>query len=349
MRRPGGANGASAWGITLLRLIVGAVLVMHGYLALTLLGPQTVAGYITRMGYPSSLATVLAWYLIVVHLAGGGLIIIGLWTRWAALANIPPLASAVFLLHLGQGFFMKAIEITPGRYVVGGYEFSLTVLVATIALIILGCRPPSTARGDDDGAPKGPPSSNARSVPALPGRWAIPASQSLVPSRACRRSIGSTARSCTTSGTTARPAADHRPRRHGGVRHPRCVRRLLHAALDGGGRGGPRAFPRPSPDRPRARARRASGRRPRGGDRGDGARRALRLDGHPPGTRPPPRERFRQGLRPDLGPQRRPVRAGWAAASPSPSSRSRASWEPRWTSRAGTAPCRPARTAATWT
>ena len=138
MRKAGGASGTQAWGTTLLRLIVGAVLVMHGYLALTLLGPQTVAGYITRMGYPSSLAAILAWYLIVVHLAGGFLIIIGLWTRWAALANIPPLASAVLLLHLNQGFFMKVIEVAPGRNGVGGYEFSLTVLVATIALVILG-------------------------------------------------------------------------------------------------------------------------------------------------------------------------------------------------------------------
>jgi putative oxidoreductase len=118
--------------------MVAVVLVMHGYLALSVLGPQTVAGYITRMGYPSSLATILAWYLVVAHLAGGGLVLIGLWTRWAALANVPPLASAVLLLHLDQGFFMKAIEVAPGRHVVGGYEFSLTVLVATIALVILG-------------------------------------------------------------------------------------------------------------------------------------------------------------------------------------------------------------------
>jgi putative oxidoreductase len=138
MRKGGGANGAQAWGTTLLRLTVGTVLLMHGYLALSVLGPQTAAGYITRMGYPASLATILAWYLIVAHLAGGGLLIIGLWTRWAALANVPPLASAVFLLHLDQGFFMKVIEVAPGRHVVGGFEFSLTVLLATIALIALG-------------------------------------------------------------------------------------------------------------------------------------------------------------------------------------------------------------------
>ncbi|MGH7333282.1 MAG: DoxX family protein [Candidatus Rokuibacteriota bacterium] len=134
MRKAGGTSTTQAWGILLLRLVIGAVYVMHGYLAFAVLGPQTVAGYITRIGYPSALGTVLAWYLIVVHVVGGVLIVIGLWTRWAALANIPPIASAVFLLHLQQGFFMKTVGPTS----VGGYEFSLTVLVATIALVFLG-------------------------------------------------------------------------------------------------------------------------------------------------------------------------------------------------------------------
>ena len=134
MRRAGGSGTTQAWGILLLRLVIGGVYVMHGYLAIAVLGPQTAAGYITRMGYPSALGTALAWYLIVAHLVGGVMIIIGLWTRWAALANVPPMASAVFLLHLQQGFFMKPVGPTS----VGGYEFSLTILVATVALVLLG-------------------------------------------------------------------------------------------------------------------------------------------------------------------------------------------------------------------
>jgi len=134
MRKAGGTSTGQAWGVLFLRLVIGAVYVMHGYLALGVLGPQTIVGYITRMGYPSTLGSVLAWYLIVAHLVGGVLIIIGLWTRWAALANVPPMASAVLLLHLPQGFFMKPIGPTS----VGGYEFALTVLVATIALVFLG-------------------------------------------------------------------------------------------------------------------------------------------------------------------------------------------------------------------
>ena len=59
----------------------------------------------------------------------------------AALAQVPIMASAVFLLHGPQGFFVRGMTIdTPqGQQVIAaGYEFALLVLVATIALILLG-------------------------------------------------------------------------------------------------------------------------------------------------------------------------------------------------------------------
>lgn len=129
---------AQAWGSLVLRLVVGAIFVMHGYVALAVLGPAGTAGLIARMGYPAVFATALAWYLVVAHVVGGALIVLGLWTRWAALANVPVMASAVILQHLKQGFFMKAIQVAPDRYVAGGYEFSLLVLGATVALVFLG-------------------------------------------------------------------------------------------------------------------------------------------------------------------------------------------------------------------
>ena len=133
MRRRSGGTGSQAWGATILRLVIGAVLVMHGYYAWAVLGPGTVAGFVARMGFPSALALPLAWYLIVAHVVGGLLIIVGLWTRWAALANVPIMASAVFLVHLKQGFFLR-----PLGNAVGGYEYALTVLAATVALVLLG-------------------------------------------------------------------------------------------------------------------------------------------------------------------------------------------------------------------
>jgi putative oxidoreductase len=133
-------KGQPALGAALLRVMLGVIFVMHGYYGLMVLGPTTAAGFITRMGYPASVAAALAWYLIVVHFFGGFLMIVGFLTRWAALAQLPIMASAVFLLHLPQGFFMRGIVVdaAAGRAIAGGYEYALLVLVATVAVILLG-------------------------------------------------------------------------------------------------------------------------------------------------------------------------------------------------------------------
>ena len=87
------------------------------------------------------ISELLGWYLVFAHLLGGGLILVGLWTRVAALAQVPIMASAVFLLHWSQGFFVRGMTIdTPQgqRVIAAGYEFALLVLVATVSLILLG-------------------------------------------------------------------------------------------------------------------------------------------------------------------------------------------------------------------
>ena len=133
MRRQSAGTPAQAWGTTILRLAVGAVFIMHGYSAWAVLGPAAAGGFITRMGFPPALSAPLAWYLVLAHLAGGILIVVGLWTRWAALANVPIMASAVFAFHLKQGFFLRASGAS-----VSGYEYALTVLAAAVALVLLG-------------------------------------------------------------------------------------------------------------------------------------------------------------------------------------------------------------------
>jgi putative oxidoreductase len=127
-------------GLAVLRVTLGVIFAMHGYLALALIGPAGVAGYTTRIGYPAALGPALAWYLILAHLVGGILLILGLFTRWAALAQVPIMASAFFLLHLRQGFFLTGIVVDPARGVAiaGGYEYTLLVLAATITLVLAG-------------------------------------------------------------------------------------------------------------------------------------------------------------------------------------------------------------------
>jgi putative oxidoreductase len=104
---------AQHYGVTLLRLGLGLIYVMHGYLGLVVLGPGALGGYVIRMGYPAAYAPALAWYAIVVHLVGGLFLVLGLWTRWAAHAPQPIKASAVALLHYKQGILKKARARRP--------------------------------------------------------------------------------------------------------------------------------------------------------------------------------------------------------------------------------------------
>jgi putative oxidoreductase len=133
-------TGRAALGLTLLRVTLGAIFVMHGYLALDVIGPAGIGSYTTRMGYPEALGTVLGWYLIVAHSIGGILLVVGLFTRWAALAQVPVMASAFFLHHLKQGFFLTGIVVDASRSVAiaAGYEYTLLVLAATMTLVLAG-------------------------------------------------------------------------------------------------------------------------------------------------------------------------------------------------------------------
>jgi len=138
----------SGFGATVLRVVLGVIFVLHGYLGLFVLEPAGVAAFITLMGLP--VGKLLAWYLILAHVVGGLMMIVGLWTRWAALANIPVMLVAMLLFHISQGFFMKAVvaDAAAGQARVVGIEYPLLVLAATLSLVLLGGG--ALAMTDDD-------------------------------------------------------------------------------------------------------------------------------------------------------------------------------------------------------
>jgi putative oxidoreductase len=126
------------YGATLLRVAVGVVLVMHGYRGYFLFGSADPSGLLTVAGLP--LGWAMAWYLIAAHVVGGLMMIAGLWTRWAALANVPILLASVVFQQAKYGFFMTAFipDQASGAARVVGLEYPGLVLAATLALVLLG-------------------------------------------------------------------------------------------------------------------------------------------------------------------------------------------------------------------
>jgi len=119
----------ASYGAMLLRLILGIVYIMHAYLALVVFGPSGMIAYQAKAGVPfPDLAT---WYLILAHGLGGIFLVLGIYTRWAALANVPVMVGAVVFVHLKNGFWAHQ---TPNA----GYEYVLVLLVATVASAMIG-------------------------------------------------------------------------------------------------------------------------------------------------------------------------------------------------------------------
>jgi len=119
----------ASYGAMLLRLILGIVYIMHAYLALVVFGASGMIAYQAKAGVP--FPELAAWYLILAHGLGGIFLVLGIYTRWAALANVPAMLGAIVFVHLKNGFWAHQ---KPDA----GYEYPLVLLVATVAVAMIG-------------------------------------------------------------------------------------------------------------------------------------------------------------------------------------------------------------------
>ena len=86
--------------LDVVRVYLGAGLFFRGLvLALTDTGLQQLTGGAA----PSLTTSGVALYVMAAHLVGGALLVVGLYTRLAALVQIPVLAGAVLLVHWQNG------------------------------------------------------------------------------------------------------------------------------------------------------------------------------------------------------------------------------------------------------
>jgi putative oxidoreductase len=104
------------YGAFLLRLALGLMAIGHGVMKLT--DPAGAAGFFSSVGLPGA----LAYLVMAVEVIGGVLLVLGLFTRWVALAIAAILVGAIVFVHLSMG----------------GWEYPLFLLVAALAVALLG-------------------------------------------------------------------------------------------------------------------------------------------------------------------------------------------------------------------
>jgi putative oxidoreductase len=114
----------------LLRLVLGAIFIAHGSQKIES-GMHGFTQTVGRLGFP--MPFLFAWAAALSEFLGGICVLVGLFTRYAALAIAVVMTVAVTRVHLHQGL-------------VGGYEYPLMLLAVAIAIVLTGAGPVSLDR-----------------------------------------------------------------------------------------------------------------------------------------------------------------------------------------------------------
>jgi putative oxidoreductase len=127
------------------RVLIGVVLLAHGWDKLINNGLGKTAAGMERMGVP--LPSLSATFAGVVELVGGALLIVGLGTALVAVLAVLDMLGAALLVHAGSGIFVKdggwelVGVIGAGALLLAGYgagRYSLDAVLAKRSAGVVG-------------------------------------------------------------------------------------------------------------------------------------------------------------------------------------------------------------------
>ena len=125
-------NGNHRIGLLVLRLALGSIFFLHGWM--NVIGGQSFLREMLAMVGGSAPEGVV-WLVALLELLGGLALMLGVFTRGAALLLSAEMVVAVVLFHLRQGFFIVAVPNVPLAY---GFEYHVALVGGLICLVLGG-------------------------------------------------------------------------------------------------------------------------------------------------------------------------------------------------------------------
>jgi putative oxidoreductase len=110
----------------LLRLALGTMFLAHAWLKIKVYTPAGTVQYFKSLGVPGE----VAYLTMAAEIGGGILLILGIETRWVALALVPLMLGTIVLVHGKAGWLFTNKD--------GGWEYPAFWMVGLLALALLG-------------------------------------------------------------------------------------------------------------------------------------------------------------------------------------------------------------------
>ena len=111
--------------LSAIRIAIAVLLIIHGVARIWLGIVDDFGGFLDATGFP--MGVVLAWFLTVMELVGGALLLAGRWARELSVYFAVQLAVGIVLVHASEGWFV----VGAGR---NGVEYSVLLIVGLLAV-----------------------------------------------------------------------------------------------------------------------------------------------------------------------------------------------------------------------
>jgi len=133
----GGKMSGKDFGLLVLRLALGGIMIANGVWTLRVVGVDGFADMLANMGLGGPSPKGMAIAVLAGEIGGGALVVLGLMAQLGALAIAAVMVGAIAKVHWQYGFFLQK-KITEAGDVHNGVEYCVALLAMALCILFAG-------------------------------------------------------------------------------------------------------------------------------------------------------------------------------------------------------------------